>query len=73
MANYFKFIHTYFRPSKIAHAYKDMDKETNESPPYILLEANQTKNKMGNDNIIVDFAMRYGNPSINSKLNSLKV
>ena len=27
---------------------------------------------MGNDNIIVDFAMRYGNPSINSKLNSLK-
>ena len=41
---------------------------------YILLEAKLKKlnSKIGNEKIIVDFAMRYGNPSIKSKLNKLK-
>ena len=40
---------------------------------YITLEV-KLKNlkKVGSQNIIVEFAMRYGNPSIKSKLNLLK-
>ena len=51
-----------------------MDKETNEFPLlyFTRSQSEKLRSKMGNDNIIVDFAMRYGNPSINSKLNSLK-
>ena len=41
---------------------------------YILQKIKQLKlnNLIGNEKIIVDFAMRYGNPSIKSKLNKLK-
>jgi len=63
-----------FRPSKTAHAYKKIWlKDTNESPLlyYTRNQASKLKNKIGNENIIVDFAMRYGNPSIKSKLNML--
>ena len=64
-----------FRPSKTAHAYKKIwRKETNESP-LLYFTRSQTiklKEKIGNENIIIDFAMRYGNPSINLKLNLLK-
>ncbi len=63
-----------FRPSKTAHAYKKIWlKDTNESPLlyYTRNQASKLKNKIGNKNIIVDFAMRYGNPSIKSKLNML--
>ena len=64
-----------FRPSKTAHAYKKIwRKETNESPLlyFTRSQAIKLKEKMGNENIIIDFAMRYGNPSINLKLNLLK-
>ena len=64
-----------FRPSKTAHAYKKIwRKETNESPLLYFTreQALKLKNKIGNKNIIVDFAMRYGNPSIKSKLLLLK-
>ena len=64
-----------FRPSKTAHAYKKIwRKESNESPLlyFTKSQAEKLKNKIGSDNIIIDFAMRYGNPSINSKLNLLK-
>ena len=63
------------RPSKTAHAYKKIwRKETNESPLlyFTRSQAQKLNNKIGNDKIIVDFAMRYGNPSIKSKLNVLK-
>ena len=64
-----------FRPSKSAHAYKKIwIKETNESP-LLYFTRNQAKKlglQIANKNIIVDFAMRYGNPSIKSKLNHLK-
>ncbi len=63
------------RPSKTAHAYKKIwRKETNESP-LLYFTRNQAKKlneKIGNSRIIVDFAMRYGNPSIKFKLNLLK-
>jgi ferrochelatase len=64
-----------FRPSKTAHAYKKIwRKDTNESPLlyFTRSQAEKLKNKIGNEKVIVDFAMRYGNPSIKSKLNSLK-
>ena len=35
-------------------------------------QSNELNRKIGNENIIVDFAMRYGNPSIKSKLHQLK-
>ena len=35
-------------------------------------QAEKLKKKIGNEKIIVDFAMRYGNPSIRLKLNALK-
>ena len=64
-----------FRPSKTAHAYKKIwRKDTNESPLlyFTRSQAEKLRSKIGNDKVIVDFAMRYGNPSIKSKLNSLK-
>ena len=64
-----------FRPSKTAHAYKQIwRKDTNESPLlyYTKNQALKLNNEIGNEKIFVDFAMRYGNPSIRSKLNNLK-
>ena len=64
-----------FRPSKTAHAYKKIWlKETNESPLryYTRNQAEKLQQELVRENIIVNFAMRYGNPSIKSKLNELK-
>ena len=64
-----------FRPSKSAHAYKKIWlKEKNESPLlyFTRSQAEKLNQKVGNENIIVDYAMRYGNPSIKSKLTNLK-
>ncbi len=64
-----------FRPSKTAHAYKKIwRQETNESPLLYFTknQANKLRERIGNDEVIVDFAMRYGNPSINSCLKKLK-
>tara|TARA_X000001036_G_scaffold154489_1_gene146668 strand:+ start:949 stop:1941 length:993 start_codon:yes stop_codon:yes gene_type:complete len=64
-----------FRPSKSANAYKKIwFKDTDESPLlyFTKSQTNKLNQKIGNDNIIVDFAMRYGNPSIKSKLAGLK-
>ena len=63
------------RPSKSAHAYKKIwFKRTNESPLlyYTRSQSDKLSKKVENEKIIIDFAMRYGNPSIRSKLNSLK-
>ena len=64
-----------FRPSKTAHAYKQIwRKDTNESPLlyYTKKQSNELNRKIGSENVVVDFAMRYGNPSIRSKLHQLK-
>ena len=64
-----------FRPSKTAKAYKEiwMQKE-NMSPLryYTIMQTKKLSEKMGKENLIVDFAMRYGNPSIKSKLKNLQ-
>ncbi len=64
-----------FRPSKTAHAYKKIwRKESNESPLLYFTrnQAQKLTQKIGSEKVIVDFAMRYGNPSIKSRLNLLK-
>ena len=64
-----------FRPSKTAHAYKQIwMNDTNESPLryYTKSQTQKLKEKIGSDNVVVDFAMRYGNPSIRSKLDFLQ-
>ena len=64
-----------FRPSKTAHAYKKIWlKDQNESPLlyFTRSQANKLSGKIGEEKVIVDFAMRYGNPSIKSKMNKLK-
>jgi len=64
-----------FRPSKTAHAYKKIwRKDTNESPLlyFTKLQASKLNNKISSDKVLVDFAMRYGNPSIKSKLYKLQ-
>ena len=64
-----------FRPSRTAHAYKKIwFKEANMSPLlyYTKSQAKKLSVKISNDKTIVDFAMRYGNPSIKSKLELLK-
>jgi ferrochelatase len=64
-----------FRPSKTAHAYKKIwMNDTNQSPLryYTKSQTQKLKEKIGNETVIVDFAMRYGNPSIKSKLDFLQ-
>jgi len=64
-----------FRPSKTAHAYKKIwRKESNESPLLFFTrsQANKLKERIANEKTVVDFAMRYGNPSIKSRLETLK-
>ena len=63
------------RPSKSAHAYKQIwMNDINKSPLlyFTELQSKKLSEKMSSDKIIVDFSMRYGNPSIKSKLDFLK-
>lgn len=60
-----------FRPSKTAKAYKEIwMNDINKSPLRFYTERQTTKlsQKINNNKLIVDFAMRYGNPSIRSKI-----
>ena len=63
------------RPSKTAKAYKEiwMIKE-NMSPLryYTIMQTKKLLDRISSKNIIVDYAMRYGNPSIKSKINKLQ-
>jgi len=64
-----------FRPSKTAKAYKEIwMKDKNMSPLrfFTQSQAEKLSKKIGGENLIVDFAMRYGNPSIKSKIHSLQ-
>ena len=64
-----------FRPSKTAHAYKKIwRKESNESPLLYFTKKQSIKlnDKIGDEKTVVDYAMRYGNPSIKLKLRDLK-
>ena len=63
------------RPSKTARAYKKIwMKEKNMSPLRYYTEMQSTKlnKKIGSEKVIVDYAMRYGQPSIKYKIENLK-
>ena len=64
-----------FRPSKTAKAYKEIwMKKENMSPLryYTMMQTKKLSEKIGNQKIHIDFAMRYGNPSIKSKMKNLQ-
>ena len=64
-----------FRPSKTAEAYKKIwMKKENISPLryYTVRQSEELGKKIGNEKILVDYAMRYGKPSIKSKIHKLK-
>ena len=64
-----------FRPSKTAKAYKEiwMNKE-NMSPLryFTIKQAKKLSKKIKNKNTFIDYAMRYGNPSIESRILELQ-
>tara|TARA_B100000963_G_scaffold140256_1_gene122134 strand:- start:7509 stop:8504 length:996 start_codon:yes stop_codon:yes gene_type:complete len=64
-----------FRPSKTAKAYKEIwMKDKNMSPlrHYTIMQTEKLKSKFVSKDIIIDYAMRYGSPSINSVLKKLQ-
>ena len=64
-----------FRPSKTAKAYKEIwMKKENMSPLryYTIMQTKKLSEKMQKKNLIIDFAMRYGNPSIKGKMKGLQ-
>ena len=64
-----------FRPSKTAKAYKEIwMKRENMSPLryYTEKQASKLKDTISNKKIIIDYAMRYGNPSIKSIMKKLQ-
>jgi protoporphyrin/coproporphyrin ferrochelatase len=60
------------RPKKSAHAYKQV--WTDEGSPLAAITARQARALAGafGDNVIVDYAMRYGRPAIADRLDALK-
>ena len=63
------------RPSKTAKIYKEIwMKDVDQSPLryYTIAQKNKLSIKFKKKNILVDYAMRYGNPSIKEKINFLK-
>jgi ferrochelatase len=63
------------RPSKSGHAYSIVwNKERNEAPLVTITRAQAEKlaPMLGDDRIVVDWAMRYGDPSIPARLWALK-
>ena len=63
-----------FRPSKTAKAYKEIwMKKENMSPLryYTIMQTKKLLDRISRDNLIIDYAMRYGNPSIKSKIYKL--
>ena len=64
-----------FRPSKSGKAYKKIWDEQNHGSPlrkFTINQTNQLKDSFkDNKNLIIDYAMRYGNPSIEKVLNKI--
>ena len=64
-----------FRPSKTAKAYKEIWMNDINMSPLKYYTETQTKklgDKMNTNTLMVDYAMRYGNPSIDSKIKKLQ-
>ena len=63
-----------FRPSKTAKAYKEIWMKKEDMSPlryYTIMQTKKLLDKIGNADLIIDYAMRYGNPSIKSKIHKL--
>ena len=63
------------RPSKTAKAYKEIWMKEEDMSPLLYYTQKQTHKlveSISAENLILDFAMRYGNPSIKSKIYKLK-
>ena len=63
------------RPQKSGHAYdKIWDREANDSPLRVISrrQAEKLQQRFAGTDVIVDFAMRYGNPSTEAKLKELQ-
>ena len=63
------------RPSKTAKAYKEIwMKKENMSPLryFTIMQTNKLSKKMESKDLLIDFAMRYGSPSIKTKLEKLQ-
>ena len=63
------------RPSKTANAYRKIWMEKEKMSPlryYTIMQTKKLSEKINKDEIIIDYAMRYGNPSIKKKLNHLQ-
>ena len=63
-----------FRPSKTAKAYKEIWMKKENMSPLLYYTMKQTEKVSGffkDENLVIDFAMRYGNPSIKSKIKNL--
>ena len=64
-----------FRPSKTAKAYKEIWMEDKNMSPllyYTQKQSEKISSLISTENLIIDFAMRYGNPSIKSKIYRLQ-
>ena len=63
------------RPSKTAKAYKKIWMKDRDMSPlryYTEMQSMKLNEKIGNEKLFVDYAMRYGQPSIKSKIKYLK-
>ena len=63
------------RPSKTAKAYKKIWMKKEDMSPlryYTKMQTKKLNEKIKNKKIIIDYAMRYGDPSINSKMTNLQ-
>ncbi len=64
-----------FRPSKTSKAYKEIwmqDKNMSPLRYYTMMQTQKLSNRFNTENLVIDFAMRYGSPSINGKIKDLK-
>ena len=63
-----------FRPSKTAKAYKEIWMKKEDMSPlryYTIMQTKKLMDRISSNDIIVDYAMRYGNPSIKNKVKKL--
>tara|TARA_B100001559_G_C16498446_1_gene622049 strand:+ start:1321 stop:2313 length:993 start_codon:yes stop_codon:yes gene_type:complete len=62
------------RPSKTAKAYKEIWMKDEDMSPlryYTIMQTKKLLDRIGDNNLIIDYAMRYGNPSIKNKIYKL--
>ena len=64
-----------FRPSKTAKAYKEIWMKKEDMSPlryFTIMQTKKLSERMKHENLFIDYAMRYGSPSIKSKMETLQ-